>query len=115
VKGDRLYLGHFLEAIDRILDYAKAGEENFKRDLKTQDAIVRNLQVLGEAVKNVSADTRTAHPEVPWKDIAGMRDRVVHDYFGVSLTIVWDVITKHLPPLRDRIQSLLEQHEERRS
>lgn len=66
-------------------------------------------------MKNVSADTRTAHPEVPWMDIAGMRDRVVHDYFGVSLTIVWDVITKHLPPLRDRIHRLLEQQEERRS
>jgi uncharacterized protein with HEPN domain len=71
--------------------------------------------VLGEAVKKVSADMRTANPDVPWKDIAGMRDRVVHDYFGVSLMIVWDVITKHLPPLRDGIQRLLEQHEERRS
>jgi uncharacterized protein with HEPN domain len=65
VKGDRLYLGHILEAIDRILDYANAGEENFKCDLKTQDANVRNLQVLGEAVKNVLADTRSAHPEGP--------------------------------------------------
>lgn len=113
MRGDRLYLGHILEAIDRIFDYAKAGEENFKTDLKTQDAIVRNFQVLGEAVKNVSAETRSAYPEVPWKDVAGMRDRVVHDYFGVSLTIVWDVITRHLPPLRDSVRRLLDQQQER--
>jgi uncharacterized protein with HEPN domain len=69
-----------------LANYAAAGEDNFKSDLKTQDAIIRNFQVLGEAVKNVSAETRAAHPAVPWKDIAGMRDRVVHDYFGVSLS-----------------------------
>ena len=57
----------------------------------------------------VSADTRAAHPEVPWKDMAGMRDRVVHDYFGVSLAIVWDVITKHLPQLRESFRKLLDQ------
>lgn len=107
MKDDRLYLGHIAEAIDRILDYAAAGEESFRSDLKTQDAIIRNFQVMGEAVKNVSAETRAAHPEVPWKDIAGMRDRVVHDYFGVSLDIVWDVISKHLPPLRDSVRKLL--------
>jgi len=107
VKEDRLYLGHIVEALDRILNYAAAGEDNFKSDLKTQDAIIRNFQILGEAVKNVSAETRGAHPEVPWKDIAGMRDRVVHDYFGVSLSIVWDVITKHLPALRESVRKLL--------
>lgn len=107
MKGDRLYLGHIVEAIDRILDYAAPGEASFRSDLKTQDAIIRNFQVMGEAVKNVSAETRAAHPEVPWKDIAGMRDRVVHDYFGVSLDIVWDVISKHLPPLRDSVRKLL--------
>lgn len=107
MKGDRLYLGHIVEAINRILDYAAAGEASFRSDLKTQDAIIRNFQVMGEAVKNVSAETRAGHPEVPWKDIAGMRDRVVHDYFGVSLDIVWDAISKHLPALRDSIRTLL--------
>jgi uncharacterized protein with HEPN domain len=107
VKDDRLYLGHILEAVERILAYSEEGEANFRRELKTQDAIIRNLQVMGEAVKKVSAATRAAHPEVPWKDIAGMRDRVVHDYFGVSLDIVWDVVKNHVPPLREKLQAAL--------
>jgi len=107
VKDDQLYLGHILEAIERILAYAEEGEASFRRDFKTQDAIIRNLQVLGEAVKKVSAETRAAHPEVPWRDMAGMRDRVVHDYFGISLDIVWDVVKNHLPPLRAKFQKLV--------
>ena len=82
MKDDRLYLGHILEAIERILVYGGDGEETFRRELKTQDAIIRNLQVMGEAVKKVSRETRAEHPEIPWKDISGMRDRVVHDYLA---------------------------------
>jgi len=107
VKDDRLYLAHMLEAADRLLVYAKDGDKVFRSDLKTQDAVIRNLQVLGEAVKKVSAETRTTHPEIPWRDIAGMRDRVVHDYFGISLDIVWDVLQNHIPPLREKLAQLL--------
>ena len=101
MKDDRLYLGHILEAADRIVSYGERGEKAFRRDRMIQDAIVRNLQVMGEAAKKVSPETRLAHPDVPWKDVAGMRDRVVHDYFGVSLDIVWDVVSNHVPPLRE--------------
>jgi len=107
VKDDRPYVGHILEAVDRLVVYGNEGEETFRRDLKTQDAIIRNLQVMGEAVKKVSAETRAAHPEIPWRDIARMRDRVVHDYFGISLDIVWDVIQNHVPPLREKLARLL--------
>jgi uncharacterized protein with HEPN domain len=107
VKDDRLYLGHILEAIDRILLFGQDGEGHFRTDIRTQDAIIRNLQVMGEAVKKVSAETRAAHPGIPWKDIAGMRDRVVHDYFGVSLDIVWDVVAHHIPPLREKLREAL--------
>ena len=69
--------------------------------------MIRNVQIIGEASKKVSLETRAAHPEIPWKDMAGMRDRIVHDYFGVSLDIVWDVVENHVLPLRDRVQSLL--------
>lgn len=106
MKDDRLYLGHILEAAGRIVAYGERGEDAFRSDLMVQDAIVRNLQVMGEAVKKVSASTRTAHPEIPWKDIAGMRDRVVHDYFGISLEIVWDVVQNHVPPLRDQLKRI---------
>jgi uncharacterized protein with HEPN domain len=107
VKDDRLYLGHIVEAAERILLYAAAGEESFRKDLMVQDAIVRNIQVMGEAVKKVSAETRAAHPELPWRDIAGMRDRVVHDYFGISLDIVWDVVKNHILPLCVVLRKLL--------
>ncbi len=62
---------------------------------------------MGEAVKKLSAETRGAHPDIPWKDIAGMRDRVVHDYFGVSLDVVWDVVVNHIPPLPDKLRRAL--------
>ncbi|HYN03599.1 MAG TPA: DUF86 domain-containing protein [Vicinamibacteria bacterium] len=106
MKDDRLYLGHILEAVDRLLTYGQEGEDVFRREMKTQDAVIRNLQVMGEAVKKVSPQTRDAHPEIPWRDIAGMRDRVVHDYFGISLDIVWDVIQNHVPPPRDKLGRL---------
>jgi len=108
VKDDHLYLGHILEAVGRILAYSEEGEDAFRRELKTQDAIIRNLQVMGEAVKKVSPGTRAAHPEIPWRDIAGMRDRVVHDYFGVSLDIVWDVVQNHVEPLREKLRRALD-------
>jgi uncharacterized protein with HEPN domain len=99
VRDDALYLGHIRQAAERIVLFSRDGEAHFRNDIRTQDAIIRNLQVMGEAAKKVSAETRTAHPDVPWKDIAGMRDRVVHDYFGVSLDIVWDVVVNHIPAL----------------
>ena len=108
MKDDQLYLGHIFEAADRIVTYGERGEEAFRRDLMIQDAIVRNLQVMGEAVKKVSPETRATHSDVPWKDIAGMRDRVVHDYFGVSLDIVWDVVRNHVPRLRETLKRIRE-------
>jgi uncharacterized protein with HEPN domain len=107
VKDDLVYLRHIEEAISRILAFTAAGESAFREDLKTQDAVVRNLQVIGEAAKKVSAATRAAHPEIPWKSMAGMRDRVVHDYFGVSIEIVWDVVKNHLPALQKQLGQVL--------
>lgn len=107
MKDDRLYLGHILEAVERIMLFGRDGEDGFRKDLRTQDAIIRNLQVMGEAAKKVSVEMRAAHPEIPWKDVAGMRDRVVHDYFGISLDIVWDVVQNHVPPLREKVRRAL--------
>jgi uncharacterized protein with HEPN domain len=74
-----------------------------------QDAVVRNLQVLGEAAKKVSPRTVAEHPEIPWRSMAGMRDRVVHDYFGVSLEIVWDVVENHLKVVEEEVGRALAQ------
>lgn len=109
MKDDRLYLEHIFEAICRIQDYTREGKAAFLADRRTQDAVLRNLQILGEAAKRVSAAAAASHPEVPWRSMAGLRDRVVHDYFGVSLEIVWDVVENHLPAMRVQIRRLLDQ------
>lgn len=106
-RSERLYLTDVLEAVDRIAAYTREGREAFLADNKTQDAVVRNLEVIGEAVKNVSVQTREAHPEVPWPDIAAMRDRIIHGYFTVHLGIVWDVVENDLTPLGEKVAAIL--------
>ena len=107
MKDDHAYLLHILDAADQALLYASEGEANFKSDRKTRDAVLRNLEVIGEAAKNVSRESRRRHPGVPWKRITGLRDIIIHQYFGVNYPRVWEVLTVDLPPLRDQIQSLL--------
>lgn len=80
----------------------------FFKDIKTQDAVVRNIDIIGEATKNLSKEIRNGHPEIPWKNVAGMRDRLIHQYFGVNLDIVWDVAHEELPKLLVHISSIEE-------
>jgi len=108
VKDDRVYFLHIRDAIDRTSDYTSGGKEAFFADRKTQDAVVRNLEVIGEAVKHVSAGLKAAHPDIPWQRIAGMRDKVIHEYFGVNLKIVWEVVERDLPDLKRKIEAILQ-------
>lgn len=108
MKRDRVYLLHIRDAINRIADYTVGGNSVFQSDRKTQDAVIRNIEIIGEAVKNLSEPLRAESPEFPWKQIAGMRDRLIHHYFGVELDLVWKVVTEDLPILEQKIQQLLE-------
>jgi uncharacterized protein with HEPN domain len=106
-RDERLYLTDMLSSIDRALDYTREGREAFLADAKTQDAVIRNITVIGEAVRGVSESTRRSHPEIPWSKISGTRDRVIHGYFRVDLDIVWDIVEAELPRLRHQIAELL--------
>jgi uncharacterized protein with HEPN domain len=107
-RTDQAYLEDMLEAARRATSYCVGmTREQFLDDDKTQDAVVRNLEILGEAAKSVSATVRKEAENVPWRNIAGMRDRLIHEYFGVNWDIVWDVVSQDLPPLLPQLQELV--------
>lgn len=108
MKDERLYLGHIREAINDIRAYASVGEEAFLADRMRQDAIIRKLEIIGEAVKQLSEATKAQRPEIPCKQIAGMRDRLTHAYFGVDLGLVWRVVDRDLHALETAVTALVE-------
>jgi uncharacterized protein with HEPN domain len=106
-RRDKDYLADVIDAIQWIVAYTKElTYQQFLADRKTQDAVPRNLQVIGEAVKKLSAPVKRTHPHLPWKQMAGMRDKVVHDYFGINFDIVWAVAREELPPLLPSLTSI---------
>jgi uncharacterized protein with HEPN domain len=107
VKDERIFLGHIRDAIRDLNEYAAVGREVFMVDRMRQDAVIRKLEIVGEAVKHVSEVTRQRRPEIPWKQIAGMRDRLTHAYFGVDLGLVWRVLERDLRSLHVAIEALL--------
>jgi len=108
MKDDRIYLFHIRDAIQHILNYTEAGRDSFFADRKTQDAVVRNLEIIGEATKHLSQSLKDAHSGIAWKPIAGMRDKLIHDYFGINLQLVWDVVERDLPTLKLKVVQLLD-------
>jgi uncharacterized protein with HEPN domain len=108
-RDERLYLTDIKDAIDRVLRYTHAGREAFFADPMAQDAVVRNIEIMGEATRAVSEALKKAHPEIPWRDISDMRNKVIHDSFRMDLAVVWDVVERDLMPLRAQIEALLKQ------
>jgi uncharacterized protein with HEPN domain len=106
---DRTRLLHIRGSIDHALEFTAEGRDAFFADAKTQHAVVRALEVIGEAVKGISEPIQEAHPEVPWRQIAAMRDRLIHGYFTVDLKIVWSVVENELRPLRQKVETILQQ------
>ena len=103
-RTDAELIDDIQEAIKRIEAYTKAmNYEQFLHDTKVQDAVVRNLEIIGEAVKNLSPDFKKSRKDLDWKSIAGFRDRVIHHYFGVNWDIVWDVVRHKVPELKAQL------------
>ena len=109
-RGDDAFLRDIQEAVQRIGEYtAEIEYHEFLDDRKTQDAVIRNLEIIGEAVKNLSTGVRTTYSTIPWKEMAGVRDRLIHGYFGVNLDIVWQIVTGELPNVGKQIVAVIEQ------
>jgi uncharacterized protein with HEPN domain len=97
-RADGDSLNDIKEAISRITEYtSEASFESFSTDKKTQDAVIRNMEIIGEAAKNISPQTREQYSAIPWKNMTGIRDRLIHDYFGVNIDIIWDIAKNELP------------------
>lgn len=107
-KDPQVFLKHILESVNIIEDgISKLSEEDFLKNIPAQDAIIRRLEIIGEAVRNLPADLKQSTPNIPWQDIADLRNKLIHEYFGVDAKLVWNVIQNDLPSLKEQIQKLL--------
>ncbi len=112
-RGESLYLHHILDAIARIEMYAQGlDQESFNKNLLVQDGVIRQIMVIGEAVKLLSGELRDKYAHIPWQDIAGMRDKLTHRYFGIDLEKVWLTARDDLPALKAEVAKILEELQE---
>lgn len=107
-----LRIRDILEAVEKIQRYTDGMEySSFSQDDLTVDAVLRNFSVIGEAARHLPESVAEVHPQIPWADIRGMRNVIVHEYFGVSLSIIWETVQQDLPPLVPELKRLLAKHE----
>ena len=107
MKRDGAYLRHIRDAAKRIQEYTREGRDAFMGNMMMQDAVIRNLEIIGEATKGLSPNFRARYPDIPWPSMAGMRDVLIHGYMGVDLEIVWDVVVNRIGPILADIERLL--------
>ncbi len=108
-KQPIIFIEHILDSIEKIEMFIKGvSKENFQKNIQLQDALIRRIEVIGEAVKNLPKEFRNKYKNVPWADISGMRDKLTHHYFGVDLEIVWKSVNEEIPELKKYIKEILE-------
>lgn len=107
MKDDKIYIEHILRSIEKINTYlAYKNYQSFSDDFLTQDAVVRQLEIIGEATKRISRSLKEVNPDVPWADMAGMRDVLIHDYIDVDMDIVWKTATESITHLQNLLNNL---------
>jgi len=109
MRNDRAYLAHILDAISDVEKFTEGlSEKEFYKNREKQYAVIRALEIIGEATKNLSKEMKTKSPETDWTSIAGMRDKLIHVYFGINLPLVWQIAKEDLPQLKKQAQKLFE-------
>ena len=110
-RDEFLYLRHILDAINTVEEYLQGvDEKQFKATQLLQDGTIRQIEIIGEAVRHISKDIRKTYPEIPWQDVAGMRDKLIHQYFGVDIEKVWDTAKEDLPVLKNQVSGILKDY-----
>ncbi len=104
----KVFLEDILESAEKIRKYLGGMDQaQMSADSKTLDAVVRNLEIIGEATKKLPEEVRSGHPDIDWRKIAGLRDILIHEYFGIDNEIIWDIVTNKLPGLEERVGKIL--------
>jgi uncharacterized protein with HEPN domain len=108
MKDERLYLSNIQECIERIEEYTKGGKEEFMATKMIQDAVIRNFEIIGEATKRLSPELRSKYSDVPWQQMAGLRDVLIHDYLKVNINLVWQIVENNLSDLKTQVTAIMQ-------
>lgn len=107
MKDNLVYIEHILNSIEKILAFTrKMTRSDFEKNEMVQDAVIRNFEIIDEATKKISNDFKKLHTDIPWREMAGMRDKLIHDYLGVDTAVLWETIKSDIPVLKELISKI---------